>query len=129
MDEIRYIGEPITVEFDKPPTFSKKPPCPDRIIWREKTILIIECLQEWRDYQRRGRMGSNMRPSNLKKAAVRGSWGVGRYFFRVRVVDGRLFELYYDRAPKGQSQRSGSWHLNRQILDQPPSSPPMLWDE
>ncbi|MCP5094391.1 MAG: hypothetical protein GY943_02430 [Chloroflexi bacterium] len=129
MDEIRFIGEPITVEFDKFPTYSKKPPCPDRIIWRDETFLITECLQEWRDYQRRGRMSSNMRPANLKKAASRGSWGVGRYFFQVKVADGRLFELYYDRAPKGQNQRSGSWHLLRQIITNPKPRPPMPWDE
>lgn len=73
-------------------------------------------LQEWRDYGRRGRMATNMRPENLKKAAKRGSWGVGRYYFRVQVADGRIFDIYYDRAPKGQAQRLGSWFLYREIL-------------
>ncbi len=120
----RFIGESITVEFDQPPLFSKQPPCPVRFIWAEELFEIVENLCEWRDYGRRGRMANNMRPENLKKAAKRGSWGVGRYYFRVQVANllppqqsgGRIFEIYYDRAPKGRSQRLGSWFLNREIF-------------
>lgn len=116
MPPTRFVAEPITVEFDKPPLFAKLPPCPDRFVWRDESFAIVANLQEWRDYGRRGRMASNMRPENLKKAAKRGSWGVGRYYFRVQVADGRLFDIYYDRAPKGQEQRLGSWFLYREIL-------------
>ncbi len=116
MPPTRFIGASITVEFDQPPLFAKLPPCPARFIWREETFEIVANLQEWRDYGRRGRMANNMRPENLKKAAKRGSWGVGRYYFRVQVGNGRLFEIYYDRAPKGQEQRLGSWFLYREIL-------------
>jgi hypothetical protein len=112
----RFIGEPVSVEFDKPPLFTKKPPCPDRIVWGDEVFHIHTVLQEWRDYQRRGRRSMNMRPTNLKKAAKRGSWGVGRYYFQVMVENGRIFELYYDRAPKGQKQREGSWHLSRELF-------------
>lgn len=114
--QTRFIGEAITVEFEKQPTFSKKPTCPDAFIWQDQKLPIVEQLQEWHDYTRRGRMGMNMRPANLAKAAARGSWGVGRFYFRVRVADGRLFDLYYDRAPKGQKQKEGSWHLYREVL-------------
>ena len=48
-------------------------------------------------------------------AASRGSWGVGRLFFRVRVEDGRLFELYYDRAPKDAADRLGCWFLRCEL--------------
>ena len=118
MDEpqMRFIGEQITVEYDDPPLFPKKPSCPQRFMHGEAQLEIIEVVQEWRNYERRGRMRFNMRPANLKKAAKRGSWGVGRFFFRVRVGDGRLFDIYYDRAPAGQEQRHGSWHLYREIL-------------
>lgn len=37
--------------------------------------------------------------------------GVGRHYFRVRTDDGRVFDLYYDRAPKDTADRKGSWHL------------------
>lgn len=117
MDEnTRFIGQPIEVEFDRPPLFSKKPDCPDRFVWEREKFTIVENVREWRDYGRRGRMAQNMRPENLRKAAKRGSWGVGRYYFQVRVANGRLFEIYYDRAPKGQSQRQGAWFLYREIL-------------
>ena len=115
-EETRFIGEPITVEFDEAPPYAKKPVCPDRFVWHDETLLITANLQEWRDYARRGRMRLNMRPSNLAKAEKRGSWGVGRFYFRVQVSDGRVFDIYYDRAPKGQKQKLGSWYLYRQIL-------------
>ena len=112
----RFIGEPITVEFDKEPTFSKKPPCPNRIVWGEEKLAVLNLLEEWRDYGRRGRMAQNMRPENIKKAMKRGSWGVGRYFFRVQVANGRVYDIYYDRAPKGSDDRMGSWHLYREVF-------------
>jgi hypothetical protein len=114
--ESRFIGEPITVEYDESPLFPKKPTCPQRIIWAGEVMAVVSLVQEWRNFERRGRMQSNMRPANIKKAALRGSWGVGRYFFRIKVADGRLFDIYYDRAPKGQEQRHGSWHLYRQLI-------------
>lgn len=77
--------------------------------------MVVAKLQEWHDYRRRGRMGMNMRPEHAAQAAGHGSWGVGRDYYRVRVVDGRIFDLYYDRAPKGSDQRKGSWHLYREI--------------
>ena len=39
-----YIGDPITVEFDRPPLFSKRPPCPDRFTWNEQTFAVAEVL-------------------------------------------------------------------------------------
>ena len=114
--ETYFIGETITVEFDKEPLFSKKPSCPNRIIWGEEMLSIVNLLEEWRDYGRRGRMKTNMRPENIKKAAKRGSWGVGRYYFRVQLENGRLFDIYYDRAPKGTGQRGGSWSLYQELF-------------
>ena len=112
----RFIGESISVEWDKPPYLEKKPTCPDRIVWRGEKFSVVENLAEWRDYKRRGRMGRNMRPARLHRAQQRGSWGVGRFFFRVRFADGRIFELYYDRAAQGSDQRKGSWFLTQELL-------------
>lgn len=109
-----FIGEAITVEFDTPPPVEKTPPCPDRFVWRDDTYTVAEVLSEWQDFRRRGRMARNMRPSNLAKAAGRGSWGVGRFFFRVRTESGRVFDLYYDRAPTSADDRAGSWVLYRE---------------
>ena len=120
-EQTHFIGEAITVEFDQPAIMPKRPPCPDRIIWDGALFLVIELVSEWRDYGRRGRMANNMRPSRIALATKRGSWGVGRYYFQVWVhAEGeehrRLFEIYYDRAPKGLDQRQGSWFLKQELL-------------
>jgi hypothetical protein len=56
-----------------------------------------------------------MRPAHAAAASARGSWGVGRFFFRVQTNVGRVFDLYYDRAPKGTNQRKGQWVLYREM--------------
>src|SRR5262245_29952805 len=114
--ETRFVGEAVEVEFDEPPALSKSPTCPQRIVWRAQTLPVVELLEEWRDFKRRGRMAANMQPEHASRAAGHGSWGVGRFFFRVRVEDGRVFDLYYDRAPQGSGERGGSWHLYRELL-------------
>jgi len=114
MDEqfpLDFIDEPIEVVFDRPPALVKSPPCPSAFIWREQTFPVIELLETWQDFRRRGRSGHNMRPGHLSTAARRGSWGVGRFHFRVRIEDGRVFEIYYDRAPESAGDRKGHWYL------------------
>jgi len=114
---LRYIGEPIEVCFDQPPLFEKKPPAPSRFVWRGESYRVAAVLSEWRDYSRRGRAARNMQPQHAAVAEHRGSWGVGRYYFRVRVDGGRIFELYYDRAPKGSDQRKGAWFLVSELKE------------
>ena len=63
-------------------------------------------------------MAHNMRPANLAKALKRGSWGVGRYYFRVVTKTERIFELYYDRAPKDVNDRLGTWFLDRELEEE-----------
>ncbi len=108
---IHFIDETIQVLYDKPPLLEKKPECPDGFIWREAAYRIRAELAAWADFQRRGRMARNMQPQHAAVAVQRGSWGVGRYYFRVEVEGGRVFELYYDRAPKGSDDRKGRWVL------------------
>ena len=74
-----------------------------------------EMLREWHDYARRGRMARNMQPQHAAAASGRGSWGVGRDYFRVRVESGQVFDIYYDRAPKGSEARKGAWFLYREV--------------
>ncbi len=105
------IFEPIEVFFDAPPLLEKAPPCPSGFEWRGERFRVSELLSEWRDYQRRGRMARNMRPEHARVASARGSWGVGRFHFVVRVDTGRVFEIYYDRAPSHAGERKGSWYL------------------
>jgi hypothetical protein len=60
-------------------------------------------------------MAHNMRPSHAARAAGRGSWGVGRHYFRVRASTGQIFDLYYDRAPKSVDERKGAWVLFQEM--------------
>lgn len=106
-----FIDEPITVEFDTAPVREKTPVCPQRFTWRGQSYTIISVLEEWVDYARRGRAANNMAPAHLASASRSGSWGVGRFSFRVSVDSGQLFEIYYDRAPKDADNRMGGWFL------------------
>jgi len=112
---LRFIGEKIEPLFDEERGFEKRPGCPSGFVWQERTYRINECLLEWRDYARRGKMARNMRPAHSAAAEKRGSWGVGRHYFRVSTTGGRVFDLYYDRAPKDAVDRKGSWHLLREM--------------
>ena len=120
MRPLRFIDEPIEVRFAQPPAFEKRPPCPDGFVWRGEAYRIVELLAEWRDYGRRGRMAANMRPEHARLAAERGSWGVGRFTFRVRTETGPIFDLYYDRAPADSAGRKGAWVLFRELEPVPP---------
>lgn len=112
---LRFIDETIDVHFAVPPAFEKRPDCPAAFTWRGDVFAVAEVLSEWRDYGRRGRMANNMRPEHAELAAERGSWGVGRFYFRVRTGAGPVFDLYYDRAPKGTTNRKGEWFLFREL--------------
>ena len=108
---LHFIDEEITVVYDRPPLLVKVPPCPDAFTWREESFQIVELLEEWRDFERRERNARNMRPTHSTRAAVKGSWGVGRFCFRVLTEPGRIFEIYYDRAPGDAGDRKGHWFL------------------
>lgn len=112
---LHFIDESIEVIFNTPPVREKAPPCPDAFVWQDKTYRVVETLEEWHAYDRAGRMAANMRPAHLEAAASRGSWGVGRFYFRVRVDTAQLFEIYYDRAPKGQKQKKGAWFIKAEL--------------
>ncbi|MFQ5942368.1 MAG: DUF6504 family protein [Anaerolineales bacterium] len=114
---LRFIAEQVEVQFDTLPTLDKKPICPNRFIWNEETYHVSEKLGEWQDFSRRGRMARNMRPEHAAVAEKRGSWGVGRFYFRVRTLGEQVFDLYYDRAPKSVDDRKGAWFLYREMAE------------
>jgi hypothetical protein len=109
--QLHFIDQPIEVIFDIPPALEKTPPCPNGFTWYRETYRVEEMLAEWHSYERRGRMADNMAPEHAARAITKGSWGVGRFFFRVRVSGGRVFDLYYDRAPENADKRKGRWVL------------------
>ena len=112
---LHFIQEPIEPLFDQPPVREKRPACPDGFIWQGTTYRIVEMLAEWHDYGRSGRSARNMIPAHAATASRRGSWGVGQFYFRVRTENGRVFDLYYDRAPKDADDRKGAWFLYREM--------------
>jgi len=111
----RFLLDPITVSWDEAPLLEKKPRCPDRFTWLDRQFEIVELLGEWRDYRRRGRMASNMQPAHAQRARLRGSRGVGRFYFRVRVRGGRIYDIYFDRAAAGSDPAAKGWFISREI--------------
>ena len=109
--EFSFIDEPIEAVFNEPPLFLKAPPCPNAFIWRGELYPVLEILETWQDFKRRGKFTRNMRGEHLEAAARHGSWGVGRFHFRVRTPGDRIFQIYYDRAPVNAGDRAGHWLL------------------
>jgi len=112
---IRFIGERIEVRFETRPRLEKRPGCPSSFAWRGTAYAVVDLLSEWHDYERRGRAAHSMRPSHAAAAERRGSWGVGRDYYRVATRCGRIFDLYYDRAPGSALERKGEWFLLREM--------------
>jgi hypothetical protein len=124
LKSLHFLDQPIEVNFDKLPAHEKSPHCPDGFVWEKKTYRVIEKLSEWSDFTRRGRAARNtpaqncrcwVQPAHAQVASGRGSLNVGRFFFRVRVDTGQLFDLYYDRAMKNVDERKGQWFVYREL--------------
>lgn len=111
----RFISEEIAVGFDEPPALTKKPGPPSTFRWRDQEYRVAVVHARWFDFDRKGDMAKNMQPEHLRVARIRGSWGVGRYYFRVETEGGRTFDLYYDRAPEEAADRAGHWYLWREL--------------
>jgi hypothetical protein len=112
---LHFLDQPIEVTFDTPPAREKAPDCPSRFIWEGKTYRVVEMLSAWTDFKRRGRMARNMQPAHAAVASTRGSLNVGRYYFRVKVDTGQIFDVYYDRAMKNVDNRKGQWFMYREL--------------
>ena len=112
---LRFIEEPIEVHYDIPPVLEKRPGCPNGFAWRGSTYRILDILSEWHDYHRRGRMARNMRTEHAATARKRGSWGVGKDYYRIVTDSEQIFDIYYDRAPKDVDNRKGAWFLFQEL--------------
>jgi hypothetical protein len=110
-----YIGELITVGFEEPLLFTKKPNCPNEFSWRGNSFHVAEILSEWQDFSRKGKYSHNMKDIHLERAKVKGSLGVGRFYFRVRTDESRVFDIYYDRSIKSTFETSGFWVLFQEL--------------
>jgi hypothetical protein len=112
---MRFIGAEISVEFPEGFVLEKKPPVPIAFVWEGERYEVDEMLAEWHRYGRPEiRTQGGRPPYYVRSGRTQGSWGQGRTYYRIRTDSGHLFDLYYDRAPKGQ-QRSGTWVLWRAL--------------
>lgn len=112
---LHFLDQPIEVLFNTPPAREKGPDPPNGFIWEGKTFRIVDMLSAWTDFKRRGRSARNMQPAHATVASTRGSLNVGRYYFRVRVDNGQIFDIYYDRAMKNVDDRKGQWFVYREM--------------
>jgi hypothetical protein len=115
LQPIHFYDELIQPIFDTPPVREKTPDCPNGFIWNDATYRVNEMLSAWSDFARRGKMARNMRPAHATVASSRGSLNVGRFYFRVRVETGQIFDIYYDRAMKNIDERKGQWFIYREL--------------
>lgn len=115
LQPIHFYDEPIQPIFDTPLVREKTPDCPNGFIWNDATYRVNEMLSAWSDFARRGKMARNMRPAHAAVASSRGSLNVGRFYFRVRVETGQIFDIYYDRAMKNVDERKGQWFIYREL--------------
>jgi len=112
---VRFIDAEIQVSHARPPMLTKTPTPPDGFVWGGQPYRILDVISTWTSYERRGRMADNMAPAHLATASRRGSWGVGRFYFRVRTEGGAVYDLYYDREPESAGDRAGHWFLWREL--------------
>ena len=121
MAPTRFIGAPIDVHHDRQLSLEKKPGVPNSFTWEGRIYRVAELLREWHDYRMRGKTASfylkEQGSFRAKKADRRGSWGVGRDYYRVQTESGEVFDIYYDRAPRDRGGRKGTWFLFQQILE------------
>ena len=111
-----FIGQEIRVGYQKDQSAQKSPACPDYFFWEEMTFAIAQIEREWKEFTRKGRATHNMRPAHHERAQKSGSWGVGRFYFRVLTECGRVFEIYYDRAPRNRENRQGKWFVYAEYI-------------
>jgi hypothetical protein len=118
---MEFYADEIEVRFDQEPVLEKRPGPPVAFTWRGREYLVVELLKEWHDYRKRGKTKSFYEKERgsywVKRAQRRGSWGVGRDYYRVRTDSGEVFDIYYDRSPKGRAKK-GQWVLSRRMTSE-----------
>ena len=106
-----FVDEVIQVELLDGTFLERKPKCPTRILWQGMWIGVASLESAWDDLSRRGNKARNMREGHLERAKVKGSWGVGKFYFRFLGEDHQTYTIYYDRTPDDAENRKGTWVL------------------
>ncbi|HCJ10605.1 MAG TPA: hypothetical protein DHW14_05510 [Clostridiales bacterium] len=111
-----FIGEEIEPVFKEEPELEKKTGVPDGFKWRGREYAVTRVIKEWHEYDHPrpgGGWDAGRPPFGARAPMRRGSWGVGKDFYRVMTDDGRLVDIYYDRRPKGR--KKGRWVILREL--------------
>jgi len=113
-----FYSEEIEACFEEEPLLEKRPGLPSGFIWRSREYRVIELQREWHDYRKRGKSAAFYEKERgaywVQASQQRGSWGVGRDYYRVLTDTGEVFDIYYDRKPKGRKLKGG-WFLWRKV--------------
>ena len=82
----RFISEAITPggDYAAAPAFGREPPVPQRFVWRDESLVTSEVVRAWRS-------------TNVD----RGDVYLSRHWYELRLADGRLAVVYYDRKARG----------------------------
>ena len=110
-----FISEEIEVWFREEPALKKKTGVPAGFVWSGERFEVSQLLAEWHDFGK-AREAGDTRRTEVQLVRTRGSWGLGRDYYRVRTVSGREFDIYYDRRPKSR-EIIGVWVLWRELVD------------
>ncbi len=114
-----FIGKEIEPVFGDTPDLEKKTGAPSGFKWGDRDYRITRVIKEWHEYDQArpgGGRDAGRPPFGARSPMRRGSWGVGKDFYRVLLDDGRLVDIYYDRRPKGK-KRKGRWVIFRELGD------------
>ena len=110
-----FFGDEIQPEFDSEPAIEKKPGAPAAFVWRGQRFAVARVVKEWHDYGRvQPGFGGPGRGGTAPWGAQSVSRGVGRDYYRVATEAGEIFDIYFDRRPKGKDKK-GSWTLDKKI--------------
>lgn len=110
---MEFYSLPVEVEFDDEPLLEKKSGVPDRFSFRGRAYTIVSVEGEWHTYEAKGKTekfyGKKRGNMPEMKLRERGSWGVGKDYYRVKTDTGEVFVIYYDRQPT--KKKKGEWIL------------------
>ena len=95
--------------------FRQESKMPQFVFLAGKEFHIAELLSNGRIFRVKGKYSRNMKDAHLERAARKGSLGVGRFYFRVRTDELRIFDIYYDRTIKNSIETSGFWVLFQEL--------------
>ncbi len=104
-----FVSKRVEVEtagMDPAAMAGGEPPAPVCFTWGEEKLQVVELLASWRGYDQDRTHGSAERY-------------LRRHWFKVRVADGRVMSLYFERHAPRRSSRSAKarkpqsrWYLH-----------------